>query len=66
MPEYRQTLELLPRATEARIPLAKAYARLGRLDAAEAQCREVLRIHAANAQARATLDHVRALRSRGR
>ena len=64
IPEYRRVLELLPRHGEARIRLAEAYARLGRLDEAEAQCREALRIRPDDAQARATLAYVASRRGR--
>jgi len=57
-------LELLPRHGEARIRLAEAYARLGRLDEAEAQCREALRLRPDDAQARATLAYVAGRRGR--
>jgi len=58
VPEYQRVLDAFPRSGEARIRLAEAFARLGRLDEAEAQCREVLRIRPRDAQARATLAYV--------
>jgi tetratricopeptide (TPR) repeat protein len=63
VPEYQRVLDAFPRSGEARIRLAEAFARLGRLDEAEAQCREVLRIRPQDAQARATLAYVIEMRS---
>jgi hypothetical protein len=60
--EYRRVLELLPQFRDAHVRLAEAYARLGRLEDAEAQCRELLRLRPRDAQARATLAHVAELR----
>jgi predicted Zn-dependent protease len=57
-------LEALPRSREGRLRLAEAYARLGRLDEAEAQCRELLRSRPKDAQARDILAHVDRLRRR--
>jgi tetratricopeptide (TPR) repeat protein len=56
--EYRRVLELLPQFRDAHVRLAEAYARLGRLDDAEAQCRELLRLRPRDPQARATLAYV--------
>jgi len=64
VPEYRRVLQALPRFGEARIRLAEAFARLGRLDEAEAQCREALRVRPDDAQARATLAYVAEKRRR--
>ena len=58
IPEYRRVLELLPRFRDAYVRLAEAYARVGRLDDAEAQCRELLRFRPRDPQARATLAYV--------
>ncbi len=58
VPEYQRVLEAFPRFGEARIRLAEALARLGRLDEAEAQCRQLLRLRPRDAQARATLGYV--------
>jgi tetratricopeptide (TPR) repeat protein len=55
IPEYQRVLQSLPRSREARLRLAEAYLRLGRLDEAEAQCREVLRFRPGDPQARDTL-----------
>lgn len=62
--EYLRVLEALPRSREGRLRLAEAYARLGRLDEAEAQCHELLRFRPGDAQARDTLAHVDRLRRR--
>ena len=64
VPEYQRVLQTLPRFSEARIRLAEAFARLGRLDEAEAQCREALRVRPDDAQARATLAYVAEKRRR--
>ena len=56
--EYQQVLEALPSFREGHLRLAEAFARLGRLDQAEAQCRELLRLRPGDAQARATLAYV--------
>ncbi len=64
VPEYQRVLQTLPRFGEARIRLAEAFARLGRLDEAEAQCREALRVRPDDAQARATLAYVAEKRRR--
>ena len=64
IPEYQRVLRSLPGSREGRLRLAEAYARLGRLDEAEAQCRELLRFRPGDAQARATLADLQ--RARGR
>lgn len=64
VPEYRRVLQAFARFGEAHIRLAEALARLGRLDEAEAQCRQLLRLRPGDAQARATLAHVAELRAR--
>ena len=64
VPEYQRVLQALPRSRDARLRLAEAYARLGRLDEAEAQCREVLRLRPGDAQATETLAYL--ARRRGR
>lgn len=64
VPEYQRVLQVLPRFGEARIRLAEAFARLGRLDEAEAQCREALRLRPDDPQARATLAYVSGKRRR--
>jgi tetratricopeptide (TPR) repeat protein len=64
IPEYQRVLRSLPESREGRPRLAEAYARLGRLDEAEAQCRELLRFRPGDAQARATLADLQ--RARGR
>ncbi|HUM11871.1 MAG TPA: tetratricopeptide repeat protein [Myxococcaceae bacterium] len=63
IPEYRQFLQSLPRAREARLRLAEAYLRLGRLEEAEAQCREVLRFRPGDAQAGDMLASLAGLRA---
>ena len=63
--EYRRVLELLPQFRDAHVRLAEAYARLGRLNDAEAQCRELLRIRPRDPQARATLAYVAERRRNG-
>jgi tetratricopeptide (TPR) repeat protein len=66
IPEYQRVLEALPRYHDGQIRLAEAYARVGRLDEAEAQCREALRLRPGDAQARATLAYVTSRRARAR
>jgi tetratricopeptide (TPR) repeat protein len=61
VPEYLRFLRWLPRSREGRLRLAEAYARLGRLDLAEAQCRELLRFRPGDAQARSTLAELEAV-----
>jgi len=64
VPEYLRFLRWLPRSREGRLRLAEAYARLGQLELAEAQCREVLRFRPGDAQARSTLADLEAVRRR--
>ena len=58
VPEFQRVLEALPRFGEAHIRLAEAFARLGRLDEAEAQCRTLLRLRPGDPKAQATLAYV--------
>ena len=62
IPEYQQMLQALPRSREGHLRLAEANARLGRIDEAEQQCREVLRFRPGDAQARSTLADLEKIR----
>jgi tetratricopeptide (TPR) repeat protein len=64
IPEYLRFLRWVPQSREGRLRLAEAYARLGRIDLAEAQCRELLRFRPGDAQARSTLAELEAVRRR--
>jgi len=55
-------LQALPRSREGHLRLAEANARLGRIDEAEQQCREVLRFRPGDAQARSTLADLEKIR----
>ena len=62
IPEYQRVLQALPDSREAHLRLAEAYARLGRIDEAKQQCREVLRFRPGDAQARSTLAELERMR----
>jgi tetratricopeptide (TPR) repeat protein len=53
--EYRWVLEVFPQFRDARIRLAEAFTRLGRLEEAEAQWRELVRLRPWDTQARDSL-----------